>query len=93
MACFFLKSGDFLWNAGIFIWNVKSIIAAFEKHTPEMHELFNAGKLKYNTADEALFIKGVYTECKNISIDYAVLEKAMVGVRNILEWVVELDVD
>lgn len=76
MAKFFLKSGDFLWNAGIFIWNVKSIIAAFEKHLPEVHELFSSDKTKYNSTGEFDFVKGIYAECKNISIDYAVLEKA-----------------
>jgi len=76
MAKFFLQSGDFLWNAGIFIWNVKAIIQAFEKYLPEMHELFKAGNKKYGSSGEAAFIKAVYAECKNISIDYGVLEKA-----------------
>lgn len=76
MAKFFLKSGDFLWNSGIFIWNVKSIVSAFEKHVPEMHELFSSNRSKYNSPEEIEYIKNVYTSCKNISIDYAVLEKA-----------------
>ncbi|MES2838406.1 MAG: sugar phosphate nucleotidyltransferase [Bacteroidota bacterium] len=76
MAKFFLQSGDFLWNSGIFIWNVKSIINAFETLDPEMFALFNDGKGLYNTEKERDFIKRIYPMCKNISIDYSVMEKA-----------------
>lgn len=76
MAKFFLQSGDFLWNSGIFIWSVKSVINAFEKHAPEMHISFSDGNNAYNTPDESEFIAKVYANCKNISIDYAIMEKA-----------------
>lgn len=72
----FLKSGDFLWNAGIFIWNVKTIMAALEKHLPELHEVFEQAKNVYNTAKEAPVINQLYTQCTNISIDYGIMEKA-----------------
>lgn len=76
MAKFFLQSGDFLWNAGIFIWSVKSVIKAFETHSPEMAQLFSGGAAFYNTPKEDEFIANVYARCKNISIDYAIMEKA-----------------
>jgi mannose-1-phosphate guanylyltransferase len=76
MAKFFLESGDFLWNSGIFIWSAKSIIKAFETSEPEMAAIFEEGKNQYNTAKEKDFIKEAYSKCKNISIDYAVMEKA-----------------
>jgi mannose-1-phosphate guanylyltransferase len=76
MAEFFMQSGDFLWNAGIFIFSVKSITAAFEKYLPEMASLFKEGLNKYNTPQETEFIKQVYSDCKNISIDYGIMEKA-----------------
>lgn len=76
MAKFFLKSGEFLWNSGIFIWNVKSIMAAFEKYLYEVHALFHEGADKYNTKEEADFIKHTYALCTNISIDYGIMEKA-----------------
>lgn len=76
MAKFFLKSGDFLWNAGIFIFSAQSIIKAFEQFTPDMAAFFAEGKTKYGTPEENAFIEQVYTNCKNISIDYAVMEKA-----------------
>lgn len=76
MAKFFRQSGDFLWNAGIFVWSVKSIVSAFEKHMPEMHALFQDGYEKLNQPEEAEFIKSTYPLCKNISIDYGIMEKA-----------------
>lgn len=76
MAKQFLKSGDFLWNSGIFIWSAKSILDAFEKYTPEISSLFKEGIKKYNTPKEKSFIKDTYAVCRSVSIDYAVMEKA-----------------
>lgn len=76
MAKFFMQSGDFLWNSGIFIWTAKNIISAFDKYMPETAQLFKEGADKYNTPKEADFVKGVYAVCKNISIDYGIMEKA-----------------
>lgn len=72
----FLQSGDFLWNAGIFIWSAKAINKAFEKHLPEMHDIFLSGQAAYNTPHEATFISNAYQQCINISIDFAIMEKA-----------------
>ncbi len=72
----FVASGDFLWNSGIFIWSLKSIMAAFDKHLKEVDSLFGKGIGKYNTTEEAAFIKETYAVCKNISIDYGVMEKS-----------------
>jgi mannose-1-phosphate guanylyltransferase len=76
MAESFLQSGDFLWNAGIFVWSLKSIMNAFEKYLPEIDNTFKEGMQYYNTRNEENFIKNAYTICKNISIDYGVMEKA-----------------
>lgn len=72
----FLQTGNFLWNAGIFIWSVKSIQNALNKYLPEMYSLFNSGESSFNTSDERNFIKEAYKECDSISIDIAVMEKA-----------------
>lgn len=72
----FLESGDFLWNSGMFVWSLKSIMKAFDKYLDDVDELFGKGMGKYNTSDEAPFIKKTYAVCKNISIDYGVMEKA-----------------
>lgn len=76
MAKFFLKSGDFLWNAGIFIWSTASIIKAIEQHEPELAQLFSDEKNVYGTKQESELVENAYISCKNISIDYAVMEKA-----------------
>jgi mannose-1-phosphate guanylyltransferase len=72
----FIASGDFLWNAGIFVWQVKNIIKAFEQYQPEMFEVFEAEKHLFNTGEENQAIERIYPLCTNISIDYAVMEKA-----------------
>lgn len=76
MATFFMESGDFLWNSGIFIWSTKSIISALEQHDPELATVFKEGLPFYNTDKEKEFIDKAYATCKNISIDYSVMEKA-----------------
>jgi mannose-1-phosphate guanylyltransferase len=72
----FIQSGDFYWNSGIFIWNMKSILAAFEKHLPDMYIAFDEGRKLFGTKQEKSFIGRTYTECRSISIDYGIMEKA-----------------
>jgi len=72
----FIASGDFLWNAGIFVWQVKNIIKAFEKLLPEIHEVFDAELNNFNTDAEKEAIERIYPLCVNISIDYGIMEKA-----------------
>lgn len=72
----FLASGNFLWNGGIFIWSAKAITEAFSEFQPVMNDLFQSGLEKYNTNLEEEFINKNYVKAENISIDYAVLEKA-----------------
>lgn len=76
MAQFFVDSGDFLWNAGIFVWSTRSIIHAFEQYAPDMASIFNEGNGKWYTPEETPFLRDAYIRCKNISIDYAIMEKA-----------------
>jgi len=72
----FLSSGDFLWNAGIFVWQVKNIISAFEKYLPEMFDVFMADKDRFNTPEERAALEHIYPLCTNISIDFGIMEKA-----------------
>lgn len=76
MAKVFMNSGEFLWNSGIFIWKCSAILEAFEKYTPQLNDLFRKGIDFYNTDKEQEFIDRIYPECENISIDYAIMEKA-----------------
>lgn len=72
----FIESGDYLWNAGIFVWTAKSIIKAFKEHLPEMFALFNEGEQVWNTDFEDDFVREVYPKAENISIDFGVMEKS-----------------
>ncbi|MGB5498104.1 MAG: sugar phosphate nucleotidyltransferase, partial [Maribacter sp.] len=72
----FLAQGNFLWNAGIFIWGVNTIVKAFENFQPSQYKLFEAGIDQYNTSGEQEFIKENYPKAENISIDYAILEQS-----------------
>jgi mannose-1-phosphate guanylyltransferase len=72
----FLESGDFLWNGGIFIWNVKSILSALEKNLTEVYDAFVEAEPAILTPNEAAAIEEAFVTCPNISIDYGVMEKA-----------------
>ncbi|KAB1154560.1 mannose-1-phosphate guanylyltransferase [Tenacibaculum aiptasiae] len=72
----FLASGDYLWNAGIFVWSAKSILNAFKEHLPNMVTTLDDGNNVYNTDFEDDFIKSNYEKCENISIDFGVMERA-----------------
>ncbi|MCD6090005.1 MAG: mannose-1-phosphate guanylyltransferase [Bacteroidales bacterium] len=72
----FLESGDFHWNAGIFVWSLKSITKAFETYLSEVDDIFKDGIGVYNTDKEEEFINNAYAVCRNISIDFGVMEKA-----------------
>ena len=72
----FIQSGDFLWNAGIFIWSAKAIVNAFGKHLPDMHDIFADARSVYNTDEEKAHVHTAYQQCINISIDYGIMEKA-----------------
>ncbi len=72
----FLESGDFVWNAGIFIWGVQAILQSFSKHLPEMAEIFDELAAKLYTPEEKSAVEITYAQCKSISIDYAIMEKA-----------------
>ncbi|MES1215160.1 MAG: mannose-1-phosphate guanylyltransferase [Bacteroidota bacterium] len=72
----FVSSGEFLWNAGIFTWQVKNILSAIEKYLPEIYEVFAAEKDKFNTPEESAAIEQIYPQCTSISIDFGVMEKA-----------------
>jgi len=72
----FIQSGDFLWNAGIFVWSAKAITRAFDLYQPEMNEIFAEARSVYNTPNEREHINNAYYQCTNISIDYGIMEKA-----------------
>ncbi len=72
----FLQCGEFFWNSGIFVWSAKDIIAAIKEHMPETYLLFDSIMDSYGTEDEGRAIAEVFSECRSISIDYGVMERA-----------------
>lgn len=72
----FIAQGNFLWNAGIFMWSVKSVVKAFQNNQPELYSLFESGCEVYNTDFEDDFIRDNYGKAENISVDYALMEQS-----------------
>ncbi len=72
----FISQGNYLWNAGIFVWSVKSILKAFKQLLPEMYQEMSRNEDVYNTPMEKDFIQKYFPLLENISIDYGILEKA-----------------
>lgn len=70
----FLDQGNFLWNAGIFMWSVKSVINAFKSNQKELYTLFESGISCYNSDKESEFIAENYPKAENVSVDYAIME-------------------
>ena len=70
----FIAQGNFLWNAGIFMWSVKSVVQAFKNNQPKLYALFESGMSVYNTNLEDTFVKENYPNAENISVDYAIME-------------------
>ncbi|MFZ1524681.1 MAG: mannose-1-phosphate guanylyltransferase [Saprospiraceae bacterium] len=72
----YLASGQYLWNAGMFVWSVRSILASFRKNASEVMDVLSKDISAYNTDREQAYIDEVYPDTENISIDYAILERA-----------------
>ncbi len=76
LAVQFLESGDFVWNAGIFVWSVQSLKKAVKRYMPDVAELFEEGEAYYFTPEEANYINKIYSHCGSVSIDNGIMEKA-----------------
>lgn len=70
----FVECGEFLWNAGIFVWSCKAILDSFKEYQPDLYAIFAAGEGLYNTEKEQEFINSVYPSSQSISIDYGIME-------------------
>ena len=72
----FLMSGEYFWNSGIFIWKAEDIVQAFWEHVKHIYDLFHEALPAMGTPAEEEAIEKAYSECRSISIDYAIMEKA-----------------
>ncbi len=76
LAKVFVDSGEFFWNSGMFLWRVSSIISVFEEYAPDIASALGADRAAFGTPREREYIDRAFPGCVNISIDYAVMEKA-----------------
>ncbi len=72
----YIKKNNYFWNAGIFIWNVNTIVNAFRMYQPSIAKIFEQMLPVYGTDKEQETINRMFPECENISVDYAIMEKA-----------------
>ena len=72
----YVAAGDYLWNAGIFIWNLNSIEQAFKNYLPSIYAIFDKAMPVLGTDQEEAYIQAHFPECQNVSIDYGVMEPA-----------------
>lgn len=76
LAKLFLNSGDFVWNTGIFVWSVRTLLEAYQHHLPEVTEVFAEGQRYFFSDQEEHYISRAYAHCKNASLNAHLLEKA-----------------
>ena len=72
----YISKNNYYWNAGIFIWNVSTIVNAFRIYQPNISKIFEAMLPIYGTETEQQLIDERFPECESISVDYAIMEKA-----------------
>ena len=76
LARVFVDSGEFYWNSGMFFWRASTILEAMRTHANDITSIPDQGLGQYGTPQEQAFIKENYPICRNVSIDFAVMEKA-----------------
>lgn len=72
----YVKQPNYLWNSGIFVWNVSTVVNAFRVYQPEISEIFEELLPVYDTPQEKECINEMFPKCPDISVDYAIMEKA-----------------
>jgi len=72
----YLAAGNYLWNSGMFVWSVSTIVNAFRVYEPKMSQLFESLTPVFDTPQEQDAIDEAFPQCEKISVDYAILERA-----------------
>lgn len=72
----FIASGDYLWNSGMFVWSISSVLDAFERHAKSITDILGKGRDRFFTDEETVFLKEYYPRTEKISIDYALMERS-----------------
>lgn len=72
----YLASGEYVWNAGIFVWNADTVISEIRANAPGIADIMDRLALSFGTEDESAVLRELFPQCEKISIDYAVMEKS-----------------
>ena len=72
----YIESGSYVWNSGLFIFRASTILKGFERQSPQIFEILQLGSQYYNTSQEQTFLEEWYPQTENISVDYAIMERA-----------------
>lgn len=72
----YLSSGNYVWNAGIFVWRIKDIISAFERFSPQILDTLTVGDNCIGTDGEVAYLAEQYPKTEKTSVDYAIMERA-----------------
>ena len=72
----YIQKNSFFWNAGIFVWNVNTVVDAFRIYQPSIYKIFEQLQPYYFTDKEQVLINELFPLCENISIDYAIMENS-----------------
>ena len=72
----YISKKNFYWNSGVFIWNVQTVVNAFRIYQPQIAQIFESMLPVYGTAEESAVLAEKFPYCRNISVDYAILEHA-----------------
>lgn len=71
LAEIFIRTGEFFWNSGIFIWKATTIRDQMEQYLPEVTELFRGWE---EHIQDPAWVERAYSECPKVSLDYGVME-------------------
>ena len=71
----FVRAGNFYWNAGMFFWRASTVLESIRQYVPKTWTLL-AGLPSFTSQEFVARVAEVFPQCEDISIDYAVLEKA-----------------
>ena len=72
----YVAKNNYYWNSGIFIWNVSTIVNAFRVYQSPIASVFESMIPYYDTPEEQEHVNNRFPECRNISVDYAIMERA-----------------
>ncbi len=72
----YVSEGNYYWNAGIFFWNISTLMTAMRLNAPDLADIFDRLSPYFYTQQEQEMVNEMFPQCRSISVDYAIMEKA-----------------